>query len=55
MIQNVFQIKTLSKDITSFQRRDWLKSERDYEVEQQDSINIAIYGMVNVNEMGCDQ
>ena len=29
----IFRIKILSKDTPSFQRRDWLKNERDSEVE----------------------
>ena len=35
MIQYIFQIKILSKDFPSFQRQDWLKNERDNEVEMQ--------------------
>ena len=33
VIQYAFQIKNLSKDTPSFQRQDWLKSERANEVE----------------------
>ena len=33
VIQYVFHIKTLSKDAPSFQRRDWLKSKRENDVE----------------------
>ena len=44
MIQYVLQIKILSKDTPSFQRRDWLKNERDNEVEIQCSMSITKYG-----------
>ena len=44
MIQYVFQIKTLSKDTPSFQRQDWLKNERNNEVEIRCSMSITKYG-----------
>ena len=44
MKQYVFQIKTLSKDTPSFQRRDWLKNQRDNEVEIQCSMSMTKYG-----------
>ena len=44
MIQYVFQIKTLSKDTPSFQRRDWLKNERDNKIEIRCSMSITKYG-----------
>ena len=44
MIQFIFQIKMLSKDIPSSQRRDWLKSERGSEVEMRCSMSNTKYG-----------
>ena len=43
-MQYAFQIKTLSKDTSSFQRQDWLKNERDCEAETQCSMSITKYG-----------
>ena len=43
VMQYVFQIKTLSKDIPIFQRQDWLKTERDNEVEKQCIMSITNY------------
>ena len=40
-MQYVFQIKTLSKDTSSFQTLDWLKSERDNEVEKGCNMSIT--------------
>ena len=44
MIQYVFEIKTLSKDTYSFQRRDWLKNERDNKAKMRCSMSITKYG-----------
>ena len=44
MIQCVFHIKTLSKDTPSFQRQDWLKTERNSEVEIRCNMSITKYG-----------
>ena len=43
MIQYVFQIKILFRETYIFQRRDWLKNERDNEDELQSSMSITKY------------
>ena len=43
-IQYVFQNKSLSKDSPSFQRRGWLKNERDNDVETRYSMSITKHG-----------
>ena len=40
-MQYVFQIKTLSKDTSTFQRLDWLKSESDSEVKKGCNMSIT--------------
>ena len=44
MIQYIFRIKVLSKDTPSVQRRDWLKNERDNEVEMRCITSNTTYG-----------
>ena len=44
MIQYIFQIKILSKNTPTFHRWDWLKNERDNEVEMQCSMSNTKYG-----------
>ena len=44
IIQYVFKIKVLSRDTPNFQRSDWLKKERDNEVEIRCSMSITKYG-----------
>ena len=44
MMQYVFQIKTLSRGTPSFQRWDWLKNERNSDVEIWWSVSITKYG-----------
>ena len=44
MMQYVYQVKTLSRDTPGFQKQDWLKNERDNEVEIRCSMNITKYG-----------
>ena len=44
IIQYVFQIKTLSKDTSSFQKQNWSKNERDNKVEIRCSMSITKYG-----------
>ena len=51
-IQYIFQIKILSKDTPSFQRRDWLKNERQKRLKY-DAV-WAKPNMVNVNETDHD-
>ena len=44
MMQYVYQVKTLSRDTPGLQKQDWLKNERDNEVEIRCSMNITKYG-----------
>ena len=43
VIQYLFQIKTLSRETPSFQRRNWLKNKRGSEVEIRCSMSITKY------------
>ena len=44
MIQCTFRIKILTKDTPSLQRQDWLKNERDNDVDIRCSMSKTKYG-----------